>query len=211
MARVTGPDGRSWRIGRQWLPWQVRRREIDSDDTFHLAEAADDPLSVLALFALAVVAAVLLAFLLPLLLLGLEIALLTVLVPLLAAFRVLTRRSFTVTARERGKSVPAATQRVVGWRASGRVAVGWAEQVRSGGQPSRLPWSPCRFGLGGTSSGLAACLAAHLPAVPSTPAVLAPAVRLRLRLLSTQQQLPKPPRAPVPTAEPRCDVERGCG
>lgn len=139
MARVTGPDGRSWRIGRQWLPWQVRRRELDSDDTFHITEAADDPLSVLALFALAVVAAVLLAFLLPLLLLGLEFALLVVLVPLLAAFRVLTRRPFTVTARERGKAVPAATKQVVGWRASGRTAARWADQVRNGGQPGDLP------------------------------------------------------------------------
>ena len=139
MARVTGPDGRRWRVGRQWLPWQVRRRELDGEDAFHLVDAADDPLSALALFALAVVAAVLLAFLLPLLLLGLEIALLIVLVPLLAAFRVLTRRPFTVTARERGQAMPRATQRVVGWRASGRTAARWADQVRNGGQPGDLP------------------------------------------------------------------------
>lgn len=139
MAQVTGPDGRSWRIGRQWLPWQLRRRKVDGDDAFDILEAADDPLSALALFAVAVVAGVLLAFLAPLLLLGLELALVSLLVPLLAAFRVLTRRPFTVTARERDAAVPAATQRVVGWRASGATIARWVDQVRSGGEPGSRP------------------------------------------------------------------------
>lgn len=135
MARVTGPDGRNWRIGRQWLPWQLRRRKIDGDDAFNILEAADDPLSALALFVVAIVAAVLLAFLGPFLLLGVEIALVLVLVPLLAAYRLLIRRPFTVTARERDKAVPAATQQVVGWRASGRTIARWVDQVRQGGPP----------------------------------------------------------------------------
>lgn len=138
MARVTGPDGRSWRIGRQWLPWQLRRRELDGGDAFHLLDGADDPLSALGLFALAVFAAVLLAFLAPFLLLGLELALVLVLVPLLAALRVLTRRPFTVTAREEGKTAPAAEEQVVGWRASGRTIAQWADQVRNGRQPGSL-------------------------------------------------------------------------
>ena len=135
MARVTGPDGRDWRIGRQWLPWQLRRRKIDGGDAFNILDAGDDPLSALALFAVAVVAAVMLAFVGPLVLLGLEVALVIVLVPLLAALRVLIRRPFTVTARERDEAVPAATQQVVGWRASGRTIAQWVDQVRKGGQP----------------------------------------------------------------------------
>ncbi|MGZ4436733.1 MAG: hypothetical protein ACXVW6_03790 [Nocardioidaceae bacterium] len=114
---VTTGDGRRLRIGRRWLPWRPRPREFDGPvDSFDLI-GGDDPVS----FALSIVLALALTLLAPLIavvvLLTGELLLALLLVPLVAAVRVLLRRPWLVEVRD-GRTLLSA-EPVVGWRASG--------------------------------------------------------------------------------------------
>ena len=52
--RVSSPDGTSYRIRRRWFPWRQRPRDV-SDGSLDLAGLADDPVSAIILFVVALV------------------------------------------------------------------------------------------------------------------------------------------------------------
>ncbi len=44
---MTGPDGRTWWVGRRWLPWRPKRRELDGDSNCPDFDFADEPIGCL--------------------------------------------------------------------------------------------------------------------------------------------------------------------
>jgi hypothetical protein len=121
--RVRDLDGRTWRVGRRWLPWRRRIRDAPAIDPTNFGDLGDDPLSIAVLLLLGVVA----MFVLPLLLLVigviLELSLLVAFLPVVILFRVALRRPWVVNVVDPDGKI-SHVERVVGWRASGaRVAV----------------------------------------------------------------------------------------
>lgn len=133
--KVTAPDGRTWTVGRRWLPgrarvWRPRLRDI-GDGSW--GDIGFDDLGIFGAIVLALVALVVVAFLALILLNVVAIALeLLILVVLLIAGvigRVAFRRPWMVFAQS-GSDV---SQRpVVGWRASRRAIEQLADQIASG-------------------------------------------------------------------------------
>ena len=115
--RVTTDDGRQLVVGRRWLPWRPRPRELDGPAEFFDVVGGDD----LAGIALSIVLAMVLSLLAPLLLVVLvltgELLLVLLLAPLAVGVRVLLRRPWLVEVRHGGTLLHA--EKVVGWRASG--------------------------------------------------------------------------------------------
>jgi hypothetical protein len=134
--RVKDSKGRTWRVGRRWLPWRRRFREVpDGGLDLSMLPDADDPITAAIGLVLAIVG---LIFLVPalLVLLGLvlELALLLALLPLAIVLRVALRRPWTVQVVGPSENV-VHTERVVGWRASTARIGQLAELVRHGSPP----------------------------------------------------------------------------
>lgn len=145
MPRVTAPDGRQWRVGRRWLPWQPRFRRIEFDSIDYLP--LDDGLLVGLLVMLAVfVLSLLLGALVILVVLGIEWLLVALIVPLAALWRLVWRRPWTVYAISEDRAV---RRRTVGWAASKAMAAQMAENIEATGRvgistrrPGRRPYGP---------------------------------------------------------------------
>lgn len=149
--RVNAPDGRAWRVGRRWLPWEVRRRRLLDRDRepqldgssgegsggggsgFDWLDVGDELGVTVAVAVLLVVLAVLvIATVLPLVILLIELVVaLLVVGPLLFA-RVVLRRPWTIAARTHGPPSQRVDRQAVGWRASGRAKDELAQAVSSG-------------------------------------------------------------------------------
>ncbi len=150
--RVNASDGRAWRVGRRWLPWEVRRRRLLDRDRepqldgssgegsgggggsgFEWLDVGDELGVTLAVAVLLVVLAVLaITTVLPLVILLIElIVALLVVGPLLFA-RVVLRRPWTIAARTHGPPSQRVDRQAVGWRASGRAKDELAKAVSSG-------------------------------------------------------------------------------
>jgi hypothetical protein len=129
--RVKDSKDRTWRVGRRWLPWRRRIRELP-DAPFGLdAPSGDDPISAaIGLVLLVIGAIVLLPVLLVLIGLVLELVVLLALVPIVVAARIAFRRPWTVQVVAPGGKV-VHTERVVGWRASTARITDLAERIRS--------------------------------------------------------------------------------
>jgi hypothetical protein len=112
--KVMDPHGRTVRVGRRWLPWRRRVRDLESYDAGGIGVGGgDDPLSL----ALALVGLVLLVpFVLALLLLVGELFLLLLLLPVVVLVRVLLRRPWTIEATCKGHLLW--QERVKGWTES---------------------------------------------------------------------------------------------
>ena len=115
--RVTTADGRELRIGRRWLPWRPRTRNVDGDANFFDLVGGDDPMGFVLSILLALVLTLLAPVLAVVLVLTGEVLLVLALLPLAVLLRVLLRRPWLVEVRE-GRTLLAA-EPVVGWRASG--------------------------------------------------------------------------------------------
>jgi hypothetical protein len=136
---VVALDGRRWTVRRRWLPGYAdrafrrartrRRRRHDADDLADAAEAAswgfdlDDALWIAGVVLLVLA----LLFVVPLVL---DLVIVAVAVVLGGVARTLLRRPWTVEAiADDGER---RTRPVVGWRAAGRAAEDWAEELRMG-------------------------------------------------------------------------------
>ncbi len=158
--KVEAPDGRTWRVGRRWVPWEVRWRALRNRDRegqqadggsggdggageggageggggwgFSPLDIADELGAVLAVIGLVVLGILAIVTVLPLIILLAElVVVLLILGPLLFA-RIVLRRPWTVAARTHGPPAQRVERQAVGWRASGRTEGELAEAVRSG-------------------------------------------------------------------------------
>lgn len=140
---MLAPDGRSWKVSRQWLPStrvRVRReRDLpDLPDASWLPDVADAGAGgVLAAFAIVIVGIFLLLVVWPVVALALELVILLVLFLAGIVGRLVLRRPWRIVARSKSPGPKVLAWNVVGWRASGRV-IGEVEQaLRSGADQPR--------------------------------------------------------------------------
>lgn len=126
--KVLDPQGQTWRIGRRWLPWRLRPRDMsDLSSGFSLG---DDLIGTL-------VGIVLVVVVLPILLLvvvfALEFALLLLLLPIVVLIRVAFGRHWKVVVR-RGLRFDSETDGG-DWSASRERIFALAKAIESGGPP----------------------------------------------------------------------------
>ncbi|HET9657816.1 MAG TPA: hypothetical protein VFP72_20860 [Kineosporiaceae bacterium] len=130
--RVRDLDGKTWQVGRRWLPWRRRIRhtpdywDFDLPDVGGLVEDLPGFLGVL-------VAGIVLVIALPFLLLALtsllELSLLVALLPVVVVVRVALRRPWTVQVIAPDGAL-AVAEPVVGWRESGERVAALAAALR---------------------------------------------------------------------------------
>lgn len=145
--QVTSPDGAHWRVRRRWLDrplpdlrkrFREYREENSGDgmlDGFFYIDFAD---SIWAGIAFAVLVALVVFLLLPLIGLALELILLIALLGVGLVARVIFRRPWTVEAVELDKGGRSASYAVKGWRRSGRAVAEIATAVEISGPPDRI-------------------------------------------------------------------------
>jgi hypothetical protein len=157
MRDVLAPDGRMWKVGRQWLPFRVRlRREREVPELgepswgFNLDAFADFSLGgILFGLAVAILGALLLVVVWPVVALALEIVILVVVFLVALAGRLVLRRPWRIVARTRGSARSTLAWHVVGWRASGRVIEEVADALAAG-QSQPMPAGAERVLVEGT-------------------------------------------------------------
>jgi hypothetical protein len=142
--RIEDPSGRTWWVGRRWLPWKPRKRaRVDkfNEDGLELLEALEHPvLLVIGLLVLFPALAILLLLLL-------EWLAVLALVPLLALVRLALPVPWTVVARRRdpdGTRYRYATA-VRGWGASRVLMESAAGEIRQAGEPTSFGTPNVRY------------------------------------------------------------------
>ncbi len=115
--QVAALDARIIDVRRRWIPWRPKLRQIDSSGAFDILGAADDPISFVALFVIAIVLALFGGIILAVALMASEfLLLLALLLPLLAAARVFWILPWVIEARY--AETVLGTVGVRGWRDS---------------------------------------------------------------------------------------------
>ena len=141
MRTVTAPDGREWKVGRQWMPRWVRlrprRKKKDADGNesgWDITDVAffDDLGGVVIGIALVAIVFVLLFVLFPVVAIALELLLVIVLFIAGLFARIVLRRPWHVLART-GEA--AYRWPVKGWRASGDRVEQVADSLAAGSMP----------------------------------------------------------------------------
>ena len=140
MRTVGAPDGRTWRVGRQWLPFRVRlRRERELPDggdaswLDHLLDFGDFSLGGLLVgLALAILTVLLLAVVWPLVALAIEVVIAIVAFLVALAGHLFLRRPWRIVAHTRDSIHSTLAWHVVGWRASGAVIDEVADALAAG-------------------------------------------------------------------------------
>ena len=136
--KVRTPGGQTYRVTRRWVPWQRKSRRLEADlgpDVPGLDGAGDDPISlILGLIGLIIVIPFLLGALAVVLITGIELILLTTLLPFAIAARVVFGRHWAVEVR-RGFT-PIHEERAGTWTASGVRIKELAREIESGNVPA---------------------------------------------------------------------------
>lgn len=144
--KVRDPAGQVYRVTRRWVPWQRRSRKLEADlgpDVPGLDGAGDDPISlILGLIGLIIVIPFLLAAVAVVLITGIELILLTALLPFAIAARVVFGRHWTVEVR-RGFT-PIHEERAGDWQASGVRIKELVREIEVGGVPADTLGNPRR-------------------------------------------------------------------
>lgn len=146
---VVAPDGRVWKVGRQWLSGRVRlRREREQnvpdggEDDWSIGDlfSLDDitPSAVAVGLAIALVGVLLFVVVLPLVALVLELVLLLVVFVAGVAARVVLRRPWQIVAKTSGPPPETLSWQVVGWGASGRAITEIGRSLEAGEVNPRL-------------------------------------------------------------------------
>ena len=140
--KVTGPDGRRWRLGRTWFPRFKRIKKADVTD-FGPDLPGVDGLDDLGIFGviIAAILAVIVAIFLALLLfnvvaLAIELTILIVLTITGVIGRILFRKPWVVFARTKDQRLAG---EVVGWRESRLWIADTAARIESGAQLEPAP------------------------------------------------------------------------
>ena len=147
MRQVTAPDGREWKVGRQWLPERVRIRR-EGGDTRDLGDGADSRgfldtmgdffgiddagAGILVGFAVLALSALVFVVVFPVIALTLELIILLALFLAGIVGRVVFRRPWHVLARTDGARY---RWPVRGWRASGQRVDAVADALARGSLP----------------------------------------------------------------------------
>lgn len=134
---VRAPDGREWKVGRDWLPRRVRlRREREPGGSLDLVELVDlDAGPVAAVLAVIVLVVFLFAVVWPLVALALEVVILIFLFLAALAGRLLLGRPWRVLARADKPYPERRAWQVAGWRASRDVIDDVARAIETGQEP----------------------------------------------------------------------------
>jgi hypothetical protein len=139
---VDAPNGRTWRVGREWLPRRrvrVPRGRGDRGllDWLDPSTLVDDFSAGGILAGIAVVLALVIALFVvwPIVAIAIEVVLLVVLFLAGLAGRVVLRRPWRVVART-GPPWREVTHDVVGWRASGEAIDAMAAAIAAGREPA---------------------------------------------------------------------------
>ena len=130
---MTAPDGREWKVGRQWMPWRARfrRKSFDGPDVGDVSTF--DDLGGLAIgLAILAVAVVVLFVVFPVVVLAVELVLLMLLLIAGVFARLVFRKPWHVLART-GEA--AYRWPVKGWRASGERVDQVADALAAGSMP----------------------------------------------------------------------------
>lgn len=130
--KVVDPQGRTWRVSRRWMPWRRRTRFGSwGDGPVSSGSLGDDPIS-------AIIGIVLLILFIPVLVLGivvaLEMLLLLLVLPFAIVGRMLLGRHWRVEVREDWDFAWEAE--VGGWSDSGRAI----DQIAQGLRQGMPPW-----------------------------------------------------------------------
>jgi hypothetical protein len=133
---VTAPDGSTWHVGRQWMPWKPRHRgpDVDAGDMGGgIGDLGGDDIVGLVIGLLVLVAIVFLLFtvVIPLVALAVEIILLVIMLLWGIGMRVLLRRPWTVRAREQD-GARELVYKAKGFARAGRVRDEVAEAIARG-------------------------------------------------------------------------------
>ena len=98
---VTAPDGSTWHVGRQWMPWKPRHRgpDVDAGDMGGIGDLGGDDIVGIIIGLLVVFTVVI-----PLVALAVEIILLVIMLLWGIGTRVVLRRPWTVRARQKDGS-----------------------------------------------------------------------------------------------------------
>jgi hypothetical protein len=135
--KVTSPDGRTWTLGRHWMPrrrklGRAKLRDLDAPD--FVPDFGDDlgviGVIILVFFAI-IVGLVLVLVLFNVFAIAIELLILVLLLLWGVVARVVFRRPWTVFAKS-GSTLY--TRQIVGWRASGRAINEIDQDLRSGVQ-----------------------------------------------------------------------------
>jgi hypothetical protein len=143
MRRVTDPNGREWKVGRQWMPKRVRvrRRDLDSGDTsdpsgaFDFADlfSLDDAGAGIVIgLGLVVLVGFVLVVVFPIVAVTIELVLLLVLFVAGLVGRIVFKRPWHVIARSDDRELRFP---VKGWRESGERVEDVADALAAGREP----------------------------------------------------------------------------
>ncbi|MEU4418931.1 hypothetical protein [Nocardia salmonicida] len=134
--KVTDPSGQTWRVTRRWVPWRLRRREMDPLDGADVAsDFGDDLIIGLVLFAVVLVVALLFPWVFVALFAMVELLLLLVLLPIAVVGRVVFGRHWHVELRRGFR--PWWEVEAGDWQASKLKIHEVADDVRQGEIPPR--------------------------------------------------------------------------
>jgi len=141
---VLAPDGRMWRVGREWLPTSRLRARLRRDRempdfsepgwAFEFLGADLTVGSIIAAVALTILAVLVLFLAWPVVALAVEVVIVIVLFLGGLVGRLVLRRPWRIIARTKGSPRTAAAWHVVGWRASGE-AIGQIADALAAGEP----------------------------------------------------------------------------
>ncbi|HEX8645782.1 MAG TPA: hypothetical protein VF715_02700 [Thermoleophilaceae bacterium] len=138
--KVLAPDGRKWKVGRDWFPRRVRRRWETRDGLDVLGDLGFDldigPFA--AVLAVVFVVIVLVVVILPLLALAVEVVIVILAALAALAARLLRRRPWRLVARSHEPYDEELDWHVVGWRESGEAIDAIRAALEAGREP-RLP------------------------------------------------------------------------
>src|SRR4051794_23835008 len=115
--KVTGPDGRVWKLGRRWMPRRRRIGRVDVPDLGVPDFGLDDLGAVIGAIVLAIAVVLLALVLFNVVAIAIELMIVIVLFLAGVVGRVVFRRPWTVFAQTKNVSYH---RNVVGWRASRR-------------------------------------------------------------------------------------------
>src|SRR6478609_6774676 len=132
--KVTGPDGRRWRLGRTWFPRFKRIKKADVTD-FGPDLPGVDGLDDLGIFGV-IIAAILAVIVANVLALAIELTILIVLTISGVIGRILFRKPWIVFARTKDQRLAG---EVVGWRESRLWIADTAAKIESGAQLEPAP------------------------------------------------------------------------
>ncbi|GAA4447877.1 hypothetical protein GCM10023170_029950 [Phytohabitans houttuyneae] len=133
--RIEGPDGRRWWVGRRWLPWRPRGRDMGKSSFPDVPGiTGDEPIGLLIAIGVAVLVVILPVILVAAVFVA-EWLILLLLLPIVTLLRVGFGMPWTVVARTSGVRF---AEQVAGWRLSRELIETTRADIAAHGEPRSL-------------------------------------------------------------------------